>query len=217
MFTVIPVHALQARKDASLRAASATAVTDNSTEIITVNPLPSPSSPELRVCNWLSCVTNTPIPSDKSVLMPSCFGVQSPSTPETTSPASSFKKTSDAERQRELRERARKLIEEARSGMNKPEVPGIAAMAEDARRRKEEMVARTKGENHAIEAGSEAPKPDLRLKKIMLTRPELAVTMATTAAKLGTNDSEGMGRGSIEPENMNAKVHSCMPRPTADS
>merc|ERR1712142_1322886 len=54
------------------------------------------------------------------------------------------------------------------------------------------MVARTKGENHAIEAGSEAPKPDLRLKKIMLTRPELAVTMATTAAKLGTNDSEAL-------------------------
>ena len=127
----------------------------------------------------------------------------SPSSPPLSSPTSS-KPASDAERQRELRERARKLIEEARSGMNKPAVPGIAAMTEDARRRKEEMAARAKGENHAppmtttpmtttppSEAETGAPKPDLRLKKIMLTRPELAVTMATTAAKLGTNDSEG--------------------------
>ena len=120
---------------------------------------------------------------------------QSPSTPVSATSPSPLKLTSDAQRQKELRERARKLIEEARSGMNKPEVPGIAAMTEDARRRKEEMAARTIGENHAKEndskTGSEAPKPDLRLKKIMLTRPELAVTMATTAAKLGTNDSEG--------------------------
>ena len=105
---------------------------------------------------------------------------------------------SDAERQKALRERARKLIEEARSGMNKPEMPGIATMTEDARRRKEEMAARTRGEpaspSGAKEEGQDvdnASKPDLRLKKIMLTRPELAVTMATTAAKLGTNDSEG--------------------------
>ena len=100
---------------------------------------------------------------------------------------------SDADRQKALRERARKLIEEARSGMNKPEVPGIAAMTEDARRRKEEMAARSRGEMDKVgaEEAEAAPKPDLRLKKIMLTRPELAVTMATTAAKLGTNDSEG--------------------------
>ena len=111
--------------------------------------------------------------------------------------------TSDVERQKALRERARKLIEEARSGMNKPELPGIAAMTEDARRRKEEMAARTRGEDFGAkdvvpEAGRETTttttttKSDLRLKKIMLTRPELAVTMATTAANLGTNDSEGL-------------------------
>ena len=118
---------------------------------------------------------------------------QSPVSPSSSvaPPASS----SDADRQRALRERARKLIEEARSGINKPEVPGIAAMTEDARRRKEEMTARSKGDDVSAtsekEGSGEAPKPDLRLKKIMLTRPELAVTMATTAAKLGTNDSEG--------------------------
>ena len=72
-------------------------------------------------------------------------------------------------------------------------------MTEDARRRKEEMTARSKGDvdvsttatSTEKEGSGETPKPDLRLKKIMLTRPELAVTMATTAAKLGTNDSEG--------------------------
>ena len=125
------------------------------------------------------------------------FFYQSPVSPSSSvaPPASS----SDADRQRALRERARKLIEEARSGINKPEVPGIAAMTEDARRRKEEMTARSKGDvdvstattSTEKEGSGETPKPDLRLKKIMLTRPELAVTMATTAAKLGTNDSEG--------------------------
>jgi len=159
----------QARKDASLRAASATALTEASAEIITVNPLPSPSSPELR----------------------------SPESPDATPSPAPAKTVSDAERQKELRERARKLIEEARSGMNRPEMPGIAAMTEDAHRRKEELKARAKGDNHAengkkSEAENEAPKADLRLKKIMLTRPELAVTMATTAAKLGTNDSEAL-------------------------
>ena len=92
--------------------------------------------------------------------------------------------------------------------MKKPELPGIAAMTEDARRRKEEMAKRARCDDAAVnnavdsvksgaddvnDADNEtAPKPDLRLKKIMLTRPELAVTMATTAAKLGTNDSEGV-------------------------
>ena len=86
--------------------------------------------------------------------------------------------------------------------MKKPELPGIAAMTEDARRRKEEMAKRARCDDAAVNAKSGAavndadnettPKPDLRLKKIMLTRPELAVTMATTAAKLGTNDSEGL-------------------------
>ena len=92
--------------------------------------------------------------------------------------------------------------------MKKPELPGIAAMTQDARRRKEEMAKRARCDDAAVnnavvdsvksgadvnDADNEtAPKPDLRLKKIMLTRPELAVTMATTAAKLGTNDSEGL-------------------------
>ena len=127
------------------------------------------------------------------------FFYQSPVSPSSSvAPPASSSSSSDADRQRALRERARKLIEEARSGINKPEVPGIAAMTEDARRRKEEMTARSKGDvdvstatSTEKEGSGETPKPDLRLKKIMLTRPELAVTMATTAAKLGTNDSEG--------------------------
>jgi len=157
----------QARKDAAERGG---AVSPSSAHVITLTPPESPPPPE-------------PVKAEER---------EQPS--PTLSTSASTSALSDADRQRALRERARKLIEEARTGINKPEVPGVEEMTEKARRRRDGQEMKKKGDDPSASPtpSEEGPKPDLRLKKIMLTRPELAVAMATTAAKLGTEDSEAL-------------------------
>ncbi|XP_064623422.1 EH domain-binding protein 1-like isoform X4 [Lineus longissimus] len=123
-----------------------------------------------------------------------------PDTPTAGGPVQKFSGAEkDEERQKHLRERARKLIAEARAGVGKPEDTS-PTLSEDGRPRsatdtnlpsrdfKFYKYKRNKADGK--ESPSTGEKTNVRLKKIMLSRPTLATALATTATKLGSKDTD---------------------------
>ncbi|XP_006201557.1 EH domain-binding protein 1 isoform X9 [Vicugna pacos] len=85
----------------------------------------------------------------------------------------------DEERRRQLRERARQLIAEARSGVKMSELPSYSEMA--AEKLKERSKA--SGEQNA-------KLMDLKLKKLLETQPQVTNSLSTAAQKTVTEGSE---------------------------
>ncbi|XP_013379087.1 EH domain-binding protein 1-like isoform X2 [Lingula anatina] len=90
-------------------------------------------------------------------------------------------KVNDEVRQQQLRERARQLISEARASSGKPEVKNITEIISDNSKRADVETSEKDNNPPAADASTAT---DGRLKKLMLSRPQLATTLATTAAKL---------------------------------
>uniref|UniRef100_A0A8V0YYH8 EH domain binding protein 1 n=2 Tax=Gallus gallus TaxID=9031 RepID=A0A8V0YYH8_CHICK len=86
----------------------------------------------------------------------------------------------DEERRRQLRERARQLIAEARSGVKMSELPSYTEMA--AEKLKERSKASGAEQNSKL--------VDLKLKKTLETQPQVANSLSSTAQKAVTDSSE---------------------------
>uniref|UniRef100_A0A8C2TKE4 EH domain binding protein 1 n=1 Tax=Coturnix japonica TaxID=93934 RepID=A0A8C2TKE4_COTJA len=86
----------------------------------------------------------------------------------------------DEERRRQLRERARQLIAEARSGVKMSELPSYTEMA--AEKLKERSKASGAEQNSKL--------VDLKLKKTSETQPQVANSLSSTALKAVTDSSE---------------------------
>ncbi|XP_041106881.1 EH domain-binding protein 1-like isoform X10 [Polyodon spathula] len=84
----------------------------------------------------------------------------------------------DEERRRQLRERARQLIAEARSGVKMSELPSYNEMA--AEKLKERSKASGGGQN--------SKHVDLKLKKLVEARPQVVNVLSTAAAQKVTSD-----------------------------
>ncbi|XP_040079956.1 EH domain-binding protein 1 isoform X7 [Oryx dammah] len=85
----------------------------------------------------------------------------------------------DEERRRQLRERARQLIAEARSGVKMSELPSYGEMAA------EKLKERSKA------SGEQDTKlADLKLKKLLDTQPQVANSLSSTAQKAVNESSE---------------------------
>uniref|UniRef100_A0A8D0ZGM8 EH domain binding protein 1 n=1 Tax=Sus scrofa TaxID=9823 RepID=A0A8D0ZGM8_PIG len=85
----------------------------------------------------------------------------------------------DEERRRQLRERARQLIAEARSGVKMSELPSYGEMAA------EKLKERSKA------SGEQNTKlVDLKLKKLLETQPQVANSLSSAAQKAITESSE---------------------------
>ncbi|MGH0155442.1 UNVERIFIED_CONTAM: hypothetical protein FKN15_058962 [Acipenser sinensis] len=84
----------------------------------------------------------------------------------------------DEERRRQLRERARQLIAEARSGVKMSELPSYNEMAA------EKLKERSK----ASGGGHNSKHVDLKLKKLLEARPQVVNTLSTAAAQKVTDD-----------------------------
>ncbi|XP_046770513.1 EH domain-binding protein 1 isoform X10 [Gallus gallus] len=85
----------------------------------------------------------------------------------------------DEERRRQLRERARQLIAEARSGVKMSELPSYTEMA--AEKLKERSKASGEQNSKLV---------DLKLKKTLETQPQVANSLSSTAQKAVTDSSE---------------------------
>ncbi|XP_042682796.1 EH domain-binding protein 1 isoform X5 [Centrocercus urophasianus] len=86
----------------------------------------------------------------------------------------------DEERRRQLRERARQLIAEARSGVKMSELPSYTEMA--AEKLKERSKASGAEQNSKL--------VDLKLKKTLETQPQVANSLSSAAQKAVTDSSE---------------------------
>ncbi|XP_071596229.1 EH domain-binding protein 1 isoform X12 [Heliangelus exortis] len=86
----------------------------------------------------------------------------------------------DEERRRQLRERARQLIAEARSGVKMSELPSYSEMA--AEKLKERSKASGAEQNSKL--------VDLKLKKLLETQPQVANSLSSAAQKAVTESSE---------------------------
>ncbi|XP_051472135.1 EH domain-binding protein 1 isoform X6 [Apus apus] len=86
----------------------------------------------------------------------------------------------DEERRRQLRERARQLIAEARSGVKMSELPSYSEMA--AEKLKERSKASGAEQNSKL--------VDLKLKKLLETQPQVANSLSSAAQKVVTESSE---------------------------
>ncbi|XP_052554984.1 EH domain-binding protein 1 isoform X9 [Tympanuchus pallidicinctus] len=86
----------------------------------------------------------------------------------------------DEERRRQLRERARQLIAEARSGVKMSELPSYTEMA--AEKLKERSKASGAEQNSKL--------VDLKLKKSLETQPQVANSLSSAAQKAVTDSSE---------------------------
>ncbi|XP_071596231.1 EH domain-binding protein 1 isoform X14 [Heliangelus exortis] len=85
----------------------------------------------------------------------------------------------DEERRRQLRERARQLIAEARSGVKMSELPSYSEMA--AEKLKERSKASGEQNSKLV---------DLKLKKLLETQPQVANSLSSAAQKAVTESSE---------------------------
>ncbi|XP_077885252.1 EH domain-binding protein 1 isoform X8 [Ictidomys tridecemlineatus] len=85
----------------------------------------------------------------------------------------------DEERRRQLRERARQLIAEARSGVKMSELPSYGEMA--AEKLKERSKASGEQNSKLV---------DLKLKKLLEAQPQVANSFSNAAQKAGTESSE---------------------------
>uniref|UniRef100_A0A8D2DT96 EH domain binding protein 1 n=1 Tax=Sciurus vulgaris TaxID=55149 RepID=A0A8D2DT96_SCIVU len=85
----------------------------------------------------------------------------------------------DEERRRQLRERARQLIAEARSGVKMSELPSYGEMA--AEKLKERSKASGEQNSKLV---------DLKLKKLLETQPQVANSFSSAAQKAETESSE---------------------------
>ncbi|XP_051472139.1 EH domain-binding protein 1 isoform X10 [Apus apus] len=85
----------------------------------------------------------------------------------------------DEERRRQLRERARQLIAEARSGVKMSELPSYSEMA--AEKLKERSKASGEQNSKLV---------DLKLKKLLETQPQVANSLSSAAQKVVTESSE---------------------------
>ncbi|XP_030304446.1 EH domain-binding protein 1 isoform X3 [Calypte anna] len=86
----------------------------------------------------------------------------------------------DEERRRQLRERARQLIAEARSGVKMSELPSYSEMAA------EKLKERSKTSG----AEQNSKLVDLKLKKLLETQPQVANSLSSAAQKAVTESSE---------------------------
>uniref|UniRef100_A0A8B9VXW2 EH domain binding protein 1 n=1 Tax=Anas zonorhyncha TaxID=75864 RepID=A0A8B9VXW2_9AVES len=86
----------------------------------------------------------------------------------------------DEERRRQLRERARQLIAEARSGVKMSELPSYTEMA--AEKLKERSKASGAEQNSKL--------VDLKLKKLLEAQPQVANSLSSAAQKAVTDSSE---------------------------
>ncbi|XP_050750478.1 EH domain-binding protein 1 isoform X3 [Gymnogyps californianus] len=86
----------------------------------------------------------------------------------------------DEERRRQLRERARQLIAEARSGVKMSELPSYGEMA--AEKLKERSKASGAEQNSKL--------VDLKLKKLLEAQPQVANSLSSAAQKAVTDSSE---------------------------
>ncbi|XP_053918062.1 EH domain-binding protein 1 isoform X8 [Cuculus canorus] len=86
----------------------------------------------------------------------------------------------DEERRRQLRERARQLIAEARSGVKMSELPSYSEMA--AEKLKERSKASGAEQNSKL--------MDLKLKKLLDSQPQVANSLSSAAQKAVTDSSE---------------------------
>ncbi|XP_015477579.1 EH domain-binding protein 1 isoform X16 [Parus major] len=86
----------------------------------------------------------------------------------------------DEERRRQLRERARQLIAEARSGVKMSELPSYTEMA--AEKLKERSKASGAEQNSKL--------VDLKLKKLLEAQPQVANSLSSAAQKTVTDSSE---------------------------
>ncbi|XP_050172862.1 EH domain-binding protein 1 isoform X8 [Myiozetetes cayanensis] len=86
----------------------------------------------------------------------------------------------DEERRRQLRERARQLIAEARSGVKMSELPSYSEMA--AEKLKERSKASGAEQNSKL--------MDLKLKKLLEAQPQVANSLSSAAQKTVTDSSE---------------------------
>ncbi|XP_074944450.1 EH domain-binding protein 1 isoform X6 [Phalacrocorax aristotelis] len=86
----------------------------------------------------------------------------------------------DEERRRQLRERARQLIAEARSGVKMSELPSYSEMAS------EKLKERSK----ASGAEQNSKLVDLKLKKLLEAQPQVANSLSSAAQKAVTDSSE---------------------------
>ncbi|XP_062470279.1 EH domain-binding protein 1 isoform X4 [Pezoporus occidentalis] len=86
----------------------------------------------------------------------------------------------DEERRRQLRERARQLIAEARSGVKMSELPSYSEMA--AEKLKERSKASGAEQNSKL--------VDLKLKKLLEAQPQVANSLSSAAQKAVTDSSE---------------------------
>ncbi|XP_031193893.1 EH domain-binding protein 1 isoform X14 [Mastomys coucha] len=93
----------------------------------------------------------------------------------------------DEERRRQLRERARQLIAEARCGVKMSELPSYGEMA--AEKLKERSKASGEQNSKLV---------DLRLKKLLETQPQVANSLSSAAQKAVTDTSEQGEKNVVE-------------------
>ncbi|XP_066494704.1 EH domain-binding protein 1 isoform X1 [Tiliqua scincoides] len=94
----------------------------------------------------------------------------------------------DEERRRQLRERARQLIAEARSGVKMSELPSYSEMA--AEKLKERSKASGAEQNSKL--------VNLKLKKLLESQPQVANSLSSVAQKAATDNTEHESKNETE-------------------
>ncbi|XP_034777584.2 EH domain-binding protein 1 isoform X7 [Acipenser ruthenus] len=94
----------------------------------------------------------------------------------------------DEERRRQLRERARQLIAEARSGVKMSELPSYNEMAAEKLKERSKASGDFGDEDGVDHGGHNSKHVDLKLKKLLEARPQVVNTLSTAAAQKVTDD-----------------------------
>ncbi|XP_058880424.1 EH domain-binding protein 1-like isoform X5 [Acipenser ruthenus] len=94
----------------------------------------------------------------------------------------------DEERRRQLRERARQLIAEARSGVKMSELPSYNEMAAEKLKERSKAYGDFGDEDGVDHGGQNSKHVDLKLKKLLEARPQVVNALSTAAAQKVTND-----------------------------
>ncbi|XP_078505586.1 EH domain-binding protein 1 isoform X6 [Lissotriton helveticus] len=105
-----------------------------------------------------------------------------------TPPRSKQLTDQDEERRRQLRERARQLIAEARSGVKMSELPGYNEMPSD----------KLKERSKASRAGQHSKLVDLKLKRLLEAQPQVASSLSSAARRALTDGAEQEVKNGIE-------------------
>ncbi|KAL5008749.1 hypothetical protein ScPMuIL_014330 [Solemya velum] len=106
------------------------------------------------------------------------------------------KEEKDEERQKHLRERARKLIAEARAGIGKPEMPILRQSSVDSRKSLQSKNDKEKKNDR---------KMDLKLKKLTLTCPDISTQLSAVEKQ------RDMSRSPFTPEKQVENIDGSLP------